>query len=111
MERLDRGVVADKESTGVYVGWRMMGFEYDATAPANVSYDVYRDGAKIASGTDSTNYLDASGTPASKYTVRAVIGGTAGAASSAAAVWPQNYLRIPVQVPPGGMTPGGTCKG
>jgi len=106
MERLDRGVVAVKVSNGVYVGWRMMGFEYDATAPANVSYDVYRDGAKIASVTDSTNYLDASGTPSSKYTVRAVIGGTAGAASSAAAVWPQNYLRIPLQVPPGGMTPG-----
>ena len=106
MERIDRGVVAVKVASGVYVGWRMLGFEYDPATPANVSYDVYRDGTKIASVTDSTNYLDAAGTSSSKYTVRAVIGGTAGAASPAAAVWPQNYLRIPLQVPPGGMTPG-----
>ena len=106
MERLDRGVVAVKVASGVYVGWRMFGFEYDPAAPANVTYDVYRDGAKIASVADSTNYLDAAGTASSKYTVRAVIGGAIGADSAAAPVWPQNYLRIPLQVPPGGMTPG-----
>ena len=46
---------------GVYVGWRMMGYEYDKTA-SNVAYNLYRDGTKIATVTDSTNYLDASGT-------------------------------------------------
>jgi len=28
MENLDRGVVAVKVTGGVYVGWRMMGYEY-----------------------------------------------------------------------------------
>jgi len=61
MENLDRGVVAVKVSGGVYVGWRMFGYEYDTTA-TNVSYNLYKDGAKLANVTDSTNYLDAAGT-------------------------------------------------
>jgi hypothetical protein len=105
MERLDRGVVAVKVSGGVYVGWRMLGFEYDAATPANVSYDVFRSGTMIASVTNSTNYLDSAGTTSSTYTVRAVIGGVAGAASESATVWAQQYLRIPLMIPPGGTTP------
>ena len=109
MERLTRGVVAVKVSGGVYVGWRMFGFEYDKDTPANVAYAVYRDGAKVATVTDSTNYLDASGTASSKYTVRVVLGGTEGADSETASVWAQNYLRVPLKVPAGGMTPS-SCE-
>jgi hypothetical protein len=108
MERLDRGVVAVSVSGGVYVGWRMFGFEYDAANPANISYNVYRNGTMVANVTSSTNYLDASGTASSTYTVRAVIGGTAGADSETATVWAQQYLRIPLMVPAGGTTPS-TC--
>jgi rhamnogalacturonan endolyase len=100
MEDLDRGVVAVKVSGGVYVGWRMLGYEYDKAQPANVSYNVYRGTSKIASVTDSTNYLDPSGTASSTYAVSAVIGGTEGAQSAQAPVWAQNYLRIPL-TPPG----------
>jgi len=99
MENLDRGVVAVKVSGGVYVGWRMFGYEYDATNPSNVSYNLYRDGAKIASVTDSTNYLDASGTSTAAYTVSAVIGGSEGAQSPKTTAWAQNYVRIPLSVP------------
>ena len=106
MERLTRGVVAVKVSGGVYVGWRMLGFEYDAANPSNVAYNVYRDGTKLATVTDSTNYQDASGTMTSTYTVRAVIGGTEGADSEKATVWAQNYLRVPLMVPPAGTSPG-----
>src|SRR6188768_2325088 len=74
MERLSRGLTAVTTTGGVYVGWRMYGFEYDATTPSNVSYNVYRDGAKIANVTDSTNYQDKDGKSASTYTVRPVIG-------------------------------------
>jgi rhamnogalacturonan endolyase len=105
MERLDRGVVAVKVSGGVYVGWRMLGFEYDAAMPANVTYDVYRSGTMIASVANSTNYLDGDGTASSTYTVRAVIGGVAGATSETATVWAQQYLRLPLMIPPGGTTP------
>ena len=108
MERLVRGVVAVRVTGGNYVGWRMFGYEYDATNPANVSYNVYRNGTRIAGVTDSTNYLDAAGTAASTYTVRPVIGGVEGADSESATVWAQQYLRVPLQIPPGGNMPA-TC--
>ena len=106
MERLNRGVVAIKTAGGVYVGWRMLGFEYDASNAANVAYNLYRDGTKIATVTDSTNYQDADGALTSTYTVRPVLGGVEGAVSESAKVWENPYLRIPLQIPPGGTTPG-----
>jgi hypothetical protein len=108
MERLDRGLVAVTVSGGVYVGWRMFGFEYDAANPTNISYNVYRNGTMVANVTNSTNYLDSGGSASSTYTVRAVIGGTVGADSESATVWAQQYLRIPLSVPAGGTTPS-TC--
>ena len=105
MERLSRGLIAVSTSGGVYVGWRMFGFEYDATTPANVSYNVYRDGAKVANVTNSTNYQDKDGKSASTYTVRPVIGGVEGAVSETAKVRAEQYLSVPLQVPPAGTTP------
>jgi rhamnogalacturonan endolyase len=109
MEHLVRGVVAIQVSGGVYVGWRMFGFEYDKDTPANIAYAVYRDGTKVATVTDSTNYLDASGKAGAKYTVRAVLAGTEGPDSEAASIWAQNYLSIPLKVPPAGTTPA-SCE-
>jgi hypothetical protein len=106
MEDLDRGVVAVKVTGGVYVGWRMMGYEYDKTA-ANVGYNVYRDGTKLATVTDSTNYLDAAGTASSSYTVSAVIKGAECAQSAPSTPWAQNYVSIPITPPPTGPN-GGT---
>jgi hypothetical protein len=106
MERLTRGVVAVKVTNGVYVGWRMFGFEYDRDNPARIAYAVYRDGTRIATVTDSTNYVDASGSASSTYTVRAVLDGAEQADSETASVWQSNYLRIPLEVPPSGTTPG-----
>jgi hypothetical protein len=99
MENLDRGVVAVIVTGGVYVGWRMFGYEYDTTA-SNVAYNLYRDGTKIATVTDSTNFLDAAGTASSSYTVTAVIKGTEGPQSLAATPWAQNYSSIPLTPPP-----------
>jgi hypothetical protein len=105
MERLVRGVVAVRVTGGNYVGWRMFGYEYSATNPTSVSYNVYRNGTRLAAVTDSTNYLDASGAATSSYTVRAVIAGVEGADSEAATPWAQQYLRVPLDVPPGGNMP------
>ena len=99
MEDIDRGVVAVKVSGGVYVGWRMMGYEYNPTSPASIAYNVYRAGTKLATVTDSTNYLDAAGTTSSTYTVAAVINGTECTQSPSVTTWAQNYLRIPLDVP------------
>lgn len=98
MEDLDRGVVAVKVTGGVYVGWRMMGYEYDKTA-ANVAYALYRDGAKIATVTDSTNYLDAAGTASSSYAVSVIVKGAECSKSAASKPWAQPYLSIPLTPP------------
>jgi hypothetical protein len=99
MEDIDRGVVAVKVTGGVYVGWRMMGYEYNPTNASSVSYNVYRSGSKVANVTDSTNYLDAGGTASATYAVSAVIGGTECPQSPSAATWEQEYLRIPLSIP------------
>lgn len=106
MEFLDRGVVAVKTGTGVFVSWRLLG-----TEGSNVSFNVYRDGTKVNASpiTNSTNLQDASGTSNSKYTVRAVVGGTEQAASAAVSVWGNNYLSVPLSIPAGGTTPDGVA--
>ena len=101
MENLDRGLVAVVVSGGVYVGWRMFGYEYDTTA-SNVSYNLYKGGTKLANVTDSTNYLDAAGSASSSYAVSAVIKGVEGAQSAAATPWAQQYISIPLTPPTGG---------
>jgi hypothetical protein len=106
VERLNRGVVAVVATGGVYVGWRMFGDEHDPANPTAIAYNVYRDGIQIATVTDSTNYRDAAGTATSVYSVRAVKNGAPQSASENATPWAQNYLRIPLQIPPGGTTPG-----
>ena len=105
MENLDRGVVAVKVSGGVYVGWRMFGTEYDTTA-TNVAYNVYKDGVKLANVTDSTNYMDATGTTSSSYTVSAVIKGTEGIQSPGVKPWAQQYTSIPLSPPLPGLNGG-----
>jgi rhamnogalacturonan endolyase len=91
MEGLNRGVVAVQVPDGVYVGWRMFGYEYDPANPGNVAYNLYRDGSRLATVTDSTNYLDTDGPSGSTYSVRAVIGGVEQVDSGRSKVWSENY--------------------
>ena len=105
MENLDRGVVAVKVSGGVYVGWRMFGYEYTGT-DSDTSYNLYKDGTKLANVTDSTNYLDAAGTTTSKYTVSAVLKGTEGTQSAPVTAWSQQYTSIPLSPPANGPNGG-----
>lgn len=102
MEKLDRGLVAVKISTGVLVSWRLLG-----TEASSVSFNLYRNGLKLNASpiTTSTNYVDTSGTTSSSYTVRAVVGGVEQAASAAVTPWASNYLDVPLQRPAGGTTP------
>jgi hypothetical protein len=110
MEDIDRGVVAVKVSGGIYVGWRMMGYEYDPTA-SNVEYNLYKDGAKLVTVKDSTNFVDAAGTMNSSYAVAAVIKATECAKSSAVKPWAQNYLDIPITPPGSGYSAGDASPG
>jgi rhamnogalacturonan endolyase len=99
MENLDRGVVAVAQGGGVYVGWRMFGYEYDRDRPERIAYNLYRDGALLASVSNSTNFLDPAGATASTYAVSAVIDGVEGALSRPVTPWAQNFLRVPLESP------------
>lgn len=103
-EYLDRGVVALPSDSGILISWRMLGDD-----PSNISFNVYRNGTKITSSpiTNSTNFLDASGTTSAAYTVRAVVNGTELAANPANATWANPYLTVNLNRPAGGTTPSG----
>ncbi|HMI89815.1 MAG TPA: rhamnogalacturonan lyase, partial [Polyangiales bacterium] len=106
LEDLDRGLVAVRTGDGNYVGWRMLGYEYDAERPEAVAYNVYRDGTKVATVTDSTNYEDRGAGADAKYTVSAVLGGGECAQSAAVEPWAAQYLTIPLEPPPAGSANG-----
>ncbi len=55
----------------MYICWRLQADEDNrfGDGDSNVSFDIYRDGEKIATETNTTNYLDANGTKDSKYSV------------------------------------------
>jgi rhamnogalacturonan endolyase len=116
MEYLDRGVVAVKTGTSTaYVGWRLLG-----TDPTGVAFNVYRSTSGAAPVkrnatpiTASTNFADTSvtATASHRYFVRPVINGVEQADSEsftiAANAPTQQYLSVPLQIPPGGTTPTG----
>lgn len=98
-EFLDRGLVAIKTDSGVFLSWRLLGQEsYDA------GFHIYRDGKRLTRKpwTASTNYLDPDGTASSVYTVRRLLG-----AADSARVWEGSYLPIPLVKPADGVTPVG----
>lgn len=104
MEYLDRGVIATKVNNGVYIGWRMLG-----TDSENISFNIYRDGKKINSSpiTNSTNYLDTTGTTNSKYSIKPVINNKEQDGTSEVSVSSTPYKSIPIKKPADGKTPSG----
>lgn len=104
MEWLDRGVVAVKVGNGVFVSWRLLG-----TDPQSVTFNLYRNGS-LVNGTpidDATNFIDAAGTTASSYEVRAIVDGKEQGADKQVEVWPQQYRTVNLKRPAGGSTPDG----
>ena len=89
IDKLDRGLIAVKISSGVYVNWRIQSNEY-----YDVTYNLYRDGVKIAENLQVSNYKDAAGTTTSKYAVAAVVKGKEQAKCNAVSPWSQDYLEI-----------------
>ncbi|MBR1800305.1 MAG: autotransporter-associated beta strand repeat-containing protein [Bacteroidaceae bacterium] len=90
VDQLDRGLIAMKMSTGVFLSWRILGEEY-----YDVQYNVYRDGTKLnATPLSVSNYRDASGTVSSTYTVKAVVRGVEQEASKTVQPWATTYKEI-----------------
>src|SRR5690606_23805228 len=107
---LGRGVVAATTDDGAFISWRLRGSEttgHTDEGMTGADFALYRDGAKIATVTDSTNYLDAGGSAASEYAVAAVVNGVELERSPAVTPWGGQYASIPLQKPEGGRMPPG----
>ena len=110
LDHLDRGLVAAGTSEGVFLSWRLLGNEATGSSPTGLTgtdFNVYRDGQKLATVTDSTNFLDRAGTAASAYQVRAVVGGVEVDNSASVTPWGSNFKDIPLKKPADGVTPAG----
>ncbi len=106
-EKLGRGVVAVREDAKhVALSWR-----YLSSDPMNVSFNVYRNGQRIAKvkGAKGTFFRDTyteTGKPA-EYTVEAVGGKVAKGSYTLPANAPFGYVNIPLDRPQDGVTPAG----
>lgn len=102
MEALGRGLVAIKVPSGVYLSWRVLGSEKEA------SYNVYKNGVlfKSVSKTEPSNLTDTSGKLTDKYLVKAIINGEEETKQSEE-VTPlaQAYKTVQLNRPPAGITP------
>jgi hypothetical protein len=108
LEKLDRGLVAAATSEGVFLSWRLLASEAtgaSATGLTGTDFAVYRDGTKIATVTDSTNFLDT--TPGAEYRVAAIENGAEAEKSAPVAPWAQAYTELKLQKPADGVTPVG----
>lgn len=89
-DRLDRGLIAQKATTGVYLSWRILGEEY-----YDVQYNVYRDGTKLNDKPlNVSNYTDKTGTTTSSYTVAPVVRGVEQKQCAAVTPWAKSYKEI-----------------
>ncbi|WP_229257552.1 rhamnogalacturonan lyase family protein [Duganella callida] len=103
IEFLNRGAVAIKTDTGVFISWRQL-----ATDENGMLFNVYRDNVKLNSAPlNALNFSDAGGNEAASYSVRPVVNGVEQAAAGAGSTWGTFYKTIPVQAPPAGVTPTG----
>jgi len=98
MENIDRGLVAVQTAGGVFLSWRLLGYE-----PRTLGFNVYRNGSRLNATplTQGTNHVDAGGSASAAYSVRAIVSGVEQAESPLTRVWPQQYWTIPLQTLPG----------
>ncbi|WP_028610166.1 rhamnogalacturonan lyase [Paenibacillus harenae] len=110
LEYLDRGLTAALTSEGVFLSWRLLANEvtgYSENGLTGANFNVYRDGIKIATVDDSTNYLDKDGSTASRYHVSAVAEGREVDQSAQIKPWGNSYTDLPLHKPADGVTPAG----
>lgn len=110
LEYLDRGLAAASTSEGIFLSWRLLASEvngYSESGLTGANFNVYRDGIKIASIDNSTNYLDKEGSAASQYYVSAVVNGQEADQSSQVKPWGNSYYELLLKKPADGITPAG----
>jgi rhamnogalacturonan endolyase len=105
IEHLDRAALAvPAEGGGMLVSWRLL-----VTDPADVAFNVYRDGRKLNSKpiTDSTNFHDAKGATTATYSVAVVLKRKEQGERVSVQTWSEPYWSIPLQRPADGTSPDG----
>lgn len=112
LERLNRGLIAVHTEEGVFLSWRLMTGEvsgYSDTGLTGTDFAVYKNGVRLAEVTDSTNFLDRSGTMEDRYQVAPVEKGREGEPCAPVGAWVsgENFIDIPLKRPEGGITPAG----
>ncbi|WP_078549658.1 rhamnogalacturonan lyase [Litchfieldia alkalitelluris] len=110
LEHLDRGLVAASTSEGNFLSWRLLANEvtgYTDNGLTGANFNVYRDGKKIATVDNSTNFLDKDGTSDSVYFVSVVVGKKELDKSEAVSPWADSYYDLPLHKPEDGVTPAG----
>ena len=108
LEALDRGLVAVSTAEGVFLSWRLLKSEAGpatATGVSSSSFAVFRDGERIATVDDSTNYADRDGTASSIYTVAPAWNDVVGEQSAEVSAWSAGYYDLPLQKPADGDHP------
>ncbi|WP_347978821.1 rhamnogalacturonan lyase [Microbacterium sp. ProA8] len=108
LEALDRGLVAVSTGEGVFLSWRLLATEAGPSTESGVSgpsFAVFRDGERIATVDDSTNYADPAGSAASVYTVAPAWHDVTGEQSAPVSVWGDGFYDLPLQKPADGVAP------
>jgi len=103
MEKLDRGLVSVKVSSGVFLSWRILG-----TDDKNVQFNIYKNESTLVNSTPITaksNYTDASGKLTDTYTVDVLLNGEIIETSKPCTPWGQQYLSVQLDQPAAGVTP------
>ena len=105
MEQLNRGVVALTASSGSgnFVSWRFLGTDDEE----NTTFDLLRNGNKIASNLYQTNYTDGSGSATATYQVITKVNGEAVDTTEAITAWGATYKILTLDQPDGGSTESG----
>ena len=103
MEKLDRGVVALKASSGNFVSWRFLGTDDEATT----TFDLLRNGSRVKTNLYVTNCVDASGTATSTYQVVTKVNGEPVDTSEAVTAWGAISKTLTLDRPAGGSTASG----
>lgn len=102
-EKLSRGAIATKTSTGYLVNWRWL-----INDPEDIAFNVYRNGTKLNNSpiSNKTNLLDKAGKDTDEYVVEAISNGMVMETASALML-KKGYLDIPINRPESGETPSG----
>lgn len=110
LESLDRGLVAVGTDDGVFLSWRLLGDEVSGATGHGMkgpNFHVLRDGERIATVNDSTNFHDEHGEADAVYTVTPVGNAPHSGPDGEAEVWAEGHYDLPLDRPEGGVTPAG----